>query len=211
MNVIYKLDRARHRLFDARGLLLDPPSRCWSSAGPVPDDAQPVDATTAVCWLQRESGMPVRIPVGVIGPREASTAQLSVAEALGYGLAGMGLTVLCGGRQGIMEAACRGVSRAGGLAVGLLPEGEPAHANPHVGLILATGIGEARNALIARASLCLVAVGDSYGTLSEVALGLQFGKRVFGLEDAARVPGVLTVDNVAQALEAVAAVVLERK
>lgn len=71
-------------------------------------------------------------------------------------------------------------------------------------LVLATGIGEARNAIIARAALCLVAIGDNFGTLSEVALGRQFGKLVIGLEGAAAVPGVVHVENVAAALEQVA-------
>ena len=76
--------------------------------------------------------------------------------------------------------------------------------------MLATGIGEARNALIARASFCLIAIGDSYGTLSEVAFGRQFGKLVVGLEGAAAVDGVVHVDGVAAALDAVAAFALGR-
>ena len=107
-----------------------------------------------------------------------------------------------------MEAACRGAEQAGGLSIGLLPEADPSFANPHVGVVIATGIGEARNALIARASLCLVVIGDSYGTLSEVALGRQFGKKVIGLEGAAKVDGVIQVDSVDQALAEVARVVL---
>jgi SLOG cluster4 family len=86
----------------------------------------------------------------------------------------------------------------------MLPDADPSFANPHVGIVIATGIGEARNALIARASLCLVAIGDSFGTLSEVALGRQFGKRVIGLEGAARVEGVVRVATVEQALEEIA-------
>jgi uncharacterized protein (TIGR00725 family) len=74
--------------------------------------------------------------------------------------------------------------------IGLLPEPSPDAANPYLTHVIATGLGEARNALIARSAFCLVAIGDSYGTLSEVALGLQFGKRVFGLAGAARVHGV---------------------
>jgi len=145
---------------------------------------------------QRESGTSLRAPIGVIGPREATEEQLAAAEAIGAGLAAMGLTVLCGGRQGVMEATCRGVAREGGISVGLLPEPDASAANPYVTIALATGIGEARNALVARAAHCLVAIGDSYGTLSEVALGLQFSKTVIGLAGAARVPGVRHVDGV---------------
>ena len=80
----------------------------------------------------------------------------SAAEAIGRGLAQMGLAVVCGGRQGVMEAVCKGAADAGGVAIGMLPEADPASANPYVGIVIATGIGEARNALIARSSLCLV-------------------------------------------------------
>ena len=90
------------------------------------------------------------------------------------------------------------------MSIGLLPDPDPALANPHVAYVLATGIGEARNALIARAAFCLVAIGDSFGTLSEVALGRQFGKLVIGLEGAARVPGVVHAGTPAEALALVA-------
>jgi uncharacterized protein (TIGR00725 family) len=207
MNAIYRLDRKQGLLFDADGRRFDARQRVWIDDQP-PVCAEVVDGLAAAAWVQRQSGAPVRIPVGVIGPREAPQAQLSAAEQVGCGLAKMGLVVICGGRQGIMEAACRGAEQAGGLSIGLLPEADPSFANPHVGVVIATGIGEARNALIARASLCLVAIGDSYGTLSEVALGRQFGKKVIGLEGAAKVDGVIHVDSVDQALAEVARVVL---
>jgi hypothetical protein len=116
----------------------------------------------------------------------------------------MGFAIICGGWQGVMEAACRGAADAGGVSIGLLPDADPSFANPHVSIVIATGIGEARNALIARAAFCLVVIGDSFGTLSEVALGRQFGKRVIGLEGAARVEGVIHVATEAQALDEVA-------
>lgn len=144
--------------------------------------------------------MITRIPVGVVGPREATPEQLDAAERIGAGLARLGFAVLCGGRGGVMEAACRGVERAGGTSIGLLPEADASLANPHASIVIATGIGEARNALIARASLCLVAIGDSYGTLSEVALARQFGKVVIGLEGAAEVAGVVHAASVDEAL-----------
>jgi uncharacterized protein (TIGR00725 family) len=170
---------------------------------------EPVALREAVRWLQRESGQPCRVPVGVIGPRQASEAQLGTAVALGRALAETGLVVVCGGREGVMEAVCRGVASAGGLSIGLLPDADPALANPYVSVPLATGLGEARNALLARCALCLIAIGESYGTLSEVALGLQFGKPVLGLEGAPAVPGVRPIAGVDAALDAVAAVVLD--
>ena len=203
MNATFRLDRARGALFDERGRRFDAARRVWQEAGVAPS-GENIDAVTAATWQQHESGHPLRIPIGVIGPREASPPQLAAAEELGRGLARMGYAVVCGGRHGVMEAVCRGAASAGGTTIGILPDADPSFANPYVGIVIATGIGEARNALIARAALCLVAIGDSFGTLSEVAFGRQFGKLVLGLEGAARVEGVVHVAGVENALQEVA-------
>ncbi len=150
----------------------------------------------------------LRVPVAVIGPRDADAAQCEAAERIGEGIARMGLALVCGGRGGVMEAACRGAERAGGIAIGLLPDRDPSLANPHATVAIATGLGEARNAIVARAGLCLVAIGNSYGTLSEVALGRQFGKTVIGLMGAADVTGVVRVDGPDDALREIARVAL---
>lgn len=209
MNATCRLNRQQGLLFDERGRCFDPRQRIWTVAS-SPVIGEVVDGLGATAWLQRESGFPVRVPVGVIGPREAPDSQLRAAEEVGRGLAAMGLAVICGGRHGVMEAVCRGASSAGGVTIGMLPDTDPSFANPHVGIVIATGIGEARNALIARAALCLVVIGDSFGTLSEVALGRQFGKLVIGLEGAAQVEGVVHVESVDRALDEVAGCVLAR-
>ncbi|MEP6655741.1 MAG: hypothetical protein ABJC33_00810 [Betaproteobacteria bacterium] len=204
----FHLDRGGGALFDAAGNRFDPLARCWSRSGlhhqvgRIPGAR--VDAVEAATWLQRESGHALRVPVGVIGPRDASPAQLACAEHVGAGLARIGIAVICGGRNGVMQAVCEGVSRGGGVSIGVLPDPDAGLANPHATYVLATGLGEARNAVIARAALCLCVIGDSYGTLSEVALGLQFGKRVFGLEGAADVQGVAQFVHADEALQAIA-------
>ncbi len=201
-----ELDRSRRRLVDAVGRRFDPVTRTWV-AERAPGGAR-VSLPEAVAWLQRESGQPLREAVGVIGPRHTGDEQRAAAEAIGAGLARMGLAVLCGGRQGVMEAVARGAAAAGGLSIGLLPEADARSANPYLSIALPTGIGEARNAIIARAAFCLVAIGDSHGTLSEVALGLQFGKAVLGLAGAPAVAGVRACASADQALDAVARLVL---
>lgn len=209
MNATLLLDRPARRLVRGDGCHFDPERCAWS--GDRSHDVarlEPIGAAAAMRWLALETAVAWRVPVGVIGPRDVDAARYATAERLGAALAGLRLPVLCGGRGGVMEAVCRGAKGAGGLAIGLLPEGDPALANPYAGVVLATGIGEARNALIARAAACLVAIGDSYGTLSEVALGRQFGKRVIGLAGAANVDGVLHVPDVESALERVAESVL---
>jgi uncharacterized protein (TIGR00725 family) len=200
-------DEATGRLFNhARTQCFDPVDRRWTGATLA--GGTELSAVAAATWLQRQSGHPLRQPIGVIGPREATAEQLAAAEAVGASFGEIGFSVVCGGRQGIMEAVCRGVAGAGGISIGLLPETDPSGANPFVTIPIATGIGEARNALVARAAFCLVAIGDSFGTLSEVALGLQFGRPVIGLCGAARVEGVRHLGSAGDAVNAVASLVL---
>jgi uncharacterized protein (TIGR00725 family) len=202
------LDETSNSLFDsARGQHFDLISRNWVSSAQESSGSS-VSLVAAATWLQRRSGHPLKQPVAVIGPREASGEQLATAEALGRALASIGFSVVCGGRQGIMEAVCRGVASSDGISIGLLPEADTSHANAYVSIPIATGIGEARNALVARAGFCLVAIGDSYGTLSEVAFGLQFGRPVIGLCGAAKVAGVRHLENAEAAVDAVASAAL---
>ncbi|MDQ6916624.1 MAG: hypothetical protein M3023_02260 [Pseudomonadota bacterium] len=210
MNETFRLDREGDVLLDGAGRRFEPATRTWLAAESTAQSSnvEAIDALAAVRWLQRQSGHPLRVPIGVIGPREATDAHLGAALQVGELLGDCGLTVLCGGRQGVMQAVCEGVARVGGLSLGLLPDADPSHANPYVGVVVATGIGEARNALIARASFCLIAIGDSLGTLSEVALGLQFGKAVIGLEGAAKVEGVQHVSDPTEAVAMVGALAL---
>jgi len=203
-----RFDSVRQRLYDTRGDRYEPATRAWGAGDSA--TGTPIDVVDAATWLQRSSGHPWRAPVGVIGPRAATDAQMRAAEAVGTGLARMGFTILCGGRDGVMTAVAKGARSAGGTTVGLLPETDASVANAYIDIAIATGIGEARNALIARASLCLVAVGNSHGTLSEVALSRHFGKLVIGLEHAAEVDGVRHVADAAAALRLVAGFALGR-
>ena len=210
MNATFKLDRPRGALYDARGHYFSAADRRWlPQAAPLDASGfESVDVLAACTWLQRASKHPLRVPIAIIGPREATQAQLGAAYAVGLGLGECGFYVICGGRHGVMQSACEGAAKGGGISIGLLPDPDPALANAYVTIAIATGIGEARNALIARAAFCLVAIGDSFGTLSEVALGRQFGKRVLGLEGAATVEGVEQCTSAQHALLRVAHAVL---
>jgi uncharacterized protein (TIGR00725 family) len=80
-----------------------------------------------------------------------------------------------------MEAACRGAREAGGTTLGILPGSDRSAANAWVSVAVATGLGEARNALVVRAADAVIAVSGEYGTLSEIALALKAGKPVIGI------------------------------
>ena len=119
--------------------------------------------------------------IAVVGGSVATNEETSLAEAVGRGLATAGAVLICGGRGGVMEAACRGAKAADGLTVGVLPGTDVGQANPYVDIPIVTGLGEARNAIIARSAQAMIAIGGSYGTLSEIALALRFGVPVIGL------------------------------
>ncbi|HTO95680.1 MAG TPA: TIGR00725 family protein [Myxococcales bacterium] len=119
--------------------------------------------------------------IAVVGGGTCSPDELAAADEVGALLARAGAVVVCGGLSGVMEAACRGSRREGGLTVGILPGSDRAAANPHVVVALATGLGELRNGLVVRAADALIAVGGEFGTLSEIGFALKLGKRVVGL------------------------------
>jgi len=114
--------------------------------------------------------------ISVIGAGVASAAEKRTAEEVGRLVAERGAVLVCGGLSGVMEAACRGAHEAGGLTVGFLPGDDASGGNAEVDIALPTGLGEARNVLVARASDGVVAVGGALGTLSELAFALK--KRV---------------------------------
>lgn len=119
--------------------------------------------------------------MAVVGGFHAGEEACRQAESVGRELAGAGAVLVCGGRGGVMEAACRGAKSGGGTTVGILPGDDRRDANPWVDVAVATGLGEARNALVVRTADALIAVGGEYGTLSEIALALKAGKPVVGI------------------------------
>jgi len=142
--------------------------------------------------------------VGVIGSGQCDAETAHLAEVVGRLLAERHFVVLTGGRGGVMEAASRGAKQAGGLTIGILPGCEPTEANPYVDIPLATGLREARNAIVARASEVIIAIAGEYGTLSEIALALKMGRRVIGLGTWTVARDVMVVETPQQAIEKVA-------
>lgn len=125
---------------------------------------------------------PTRAPtVAVIGQGACDAATAARAEEVGALLARAGCTVVTGGLGGVMEAASRGARAAGGRVVGVLPGEDPDAANPHVEIAVASGMGDARNAILANTAAGFVAVAGSHGTLSEIAFALKRGKPVVSL------------------------------
>ncbi|MGA2837954.1 MAG: TIGR00725 family protein [Acidimicrobiales bacterium] len=119
--------------------------------------------------------------IAVIGAGDAPPHIVALAEEVGAALASRGAVVICGGLDGVMAGACRGAKSAGGTTVGLLPGRDRGAANPWVDVVIPTGLGEARNALVVGAAAAVVALDGGYGTLSEIALALRAGIPVLGI------------------------------
>jgi uncharacterized protein (TIGR00725 family) len=119
--------------------------------------------------------------IAVIGAGQARPEDERAAEQVGRLLAERGAVLLCGGRGGVMDAACRGAAQGAGISIGLLPGDDALEASPHLSVALPTGLGHARNAVVVLAASAVIAVGGGTGTLSEIALALKSGKRVIGL------------------------------
>lgn len=138
--------------------------------------------------------------VSVIGSSAATGAELERAEAVGRAVADRGHELICGGLGGVMRAAAMGAAAEGGRTIGILPGTDPADANDHVEVAVATGLGHMRNALVVRNGDGVVAVGGRYGTLSEIAFALDMGRPVVGL-GTHDVEGVVHVASASEALD----------
>ena len=119
--------------------------------------------------------------VAVIGASNATEWELATAEDLGRALADAGCILVCGGLGGVMNAAARGAQAGGGVSIGILPGDERDVASRHLTVAIATGFGEARNAIVARSADVVIAVGGEFGTLSEMALTLKAEKPLVGI------------------------------
>ncbi len=145
--------------------------------------------------------------VAVIGSASCDEHVAAQAREVGQELARRGAVLVCGGRGGVMEAACQGAKAGGGTTVGILPGTDRREANPYVDIPIVTGLGEARNAIVVRTADAVIAVSGGYGTLSEIGLALKMGRPVVGLgtwelgQQGRSVPAVVPADTPAQAVE----------
>lgn len=146
--------------------------------------------------------------IAVCGPADCTPAEAEWARDVGVLLARAGATVLCGGAGGVMAAVARGASSAGGLVIGVRPDAD-GRTPDDFSAVLWTGLGQARNVVLVLSADAIIAVGGSWGTLSEVALAMRRGRPVislggWGVVDAAGrpVPGVVVAADPAEAVRA---------
>lgn len=139
--------------------------------------------------------------IGVIGGNKCPAEITRKAEDAGREIARRGGIVVCGGLGGVMRAACRGARDRNGLTIGILPGGAREDANPFVDIPIVTGMGVARNVIIARTVHGAIAIDGRYGTLTEIAFCLEFGKPVVGLGTWDIDPSIEQASNAKEAVD----------
>lgn len=145
--------------------------------------------------------------IGVIGAGDAAGDEYATALETGREIARRKFTLLCGGMGGVMEAACRGAKSEGGLTVGIIP-GELKHeANPYVDIPVVTGMGHGRNIIVVRSCDAIIAIGGSFGTLSEIAFALRLGVPVVGIKTWDVSSDIKQAENPREAVEMAAGLV----
>jgi len=140
--------------------------------------------------------------VSVVGGRQCSPEVYSEAVEIGRRIAGLPAVLVTGGLGGVMEAAAKGASEAGGTAIGIVPTENRDDGNPYLDHVIVTGIGQARNALVVLNGDLVIAVDGRHGTLSEMAMAIKYGKPVYGYKSwDIGIPTFDDVDELFQAVE----------
>ncbi|MBU1024005.1 TIGR00725 family protein [bacterium] len=116
--------------------------------------------------------------IAVIGESDASAENIEIAKETGSLIAEREGILICGGLSGVMSAAAEGAQKAGGITIGVLSNYDRNSANEYIDLVIPTGMGHARNAIIVASAHGVIAIGGHYGTLSEIALARKLGKPV---------------------------------
>ena len=119
--------------------------------------------------------------IAVIGSGEPLPEVMELAFATGREIATRGATLICGGLGGVMEAAAHGARDAGGHTLGILPSYSVRTANRFIEFVIATGMGEARNAIIIGSADAVIALAGEGGTLAEIGFALKLGRPLVAL------------------------------
>jgi uncharacterized protein (TIGR00725 family) len=137
--------------------------------------------------------------IAVIGQGDCSDELKEVAALIGRYIAEHGGVLVCGGLGGVMEGAARGAKEAGGVTIGIIPTLRKSDANLYIDHVIVTGLGDARNVIVARTADAIIALPGKYGTLSEISFALLAGIPVISVSS--WVPGD-EVHQVADPVEA---------
>jgi uncharacterized protein (TIGR00725 family) len=138
------------------------------------------------------------VVIAVAGHSEPDEATRVLARDVGRFLGERGVVMVCGGLGGVMEAAAQGVKEGGGMTIGILPGYDKSEASAYIDIPIPTGMGHARNVIVAAASDVLIAFQGEHGTRSEVSIALRLGRKVVGVRAWREIPTVEFVESLSE-------------
>lgn len=121
--------------------------------------------------------------VGYSGPIDFPPVRdvADVCLELGEALAKRGHTIVCGGRDGVMELISQGARRANGTVIGVLPQGE--EGNVHLTIRIKTPFDNVtRSLVLIQTSDVVISIGGEIGTAIEVLIAYARAKPVILFE-----------------------------
>jgi uncharacterized protein (TIGR00725 family) len=124
-----------------------------------------------------------KLQIGVIGYNDDRCSEVAkeIAYKVGKEIALSGSVLICGGLGGVMEAACKGAKEANGDTVGIIPQDNFSFANQFCDIVICSGIGFARDFIVATSSDGIIAVGGGIGTLIEMSVGYMIKKKIVAI------------------------------
>ena len=124
-----------------------------------------------------------KLQIGVIGYNKDRCTNIAsrVAYEVGKEIACAEAVLVCGGLGGVMEAACKGAKENGGTTVGIIPQEEFLYANEYCDIVICTGLGYARDFIVASSADGIIAVGGGVGTLIELSVGYMTRKAMVAI------------------------------
>lgn len=132
-----------------------------------------------------------RLQIGVIGTagreeypkNKLNIKAYSLAYEIGKLIADKNAILICGGKGGIMEQACRGAKENKGITVGVIAGNQRNKSNKYVDVEVVTGVvNSSEDAIIVSMSDGIVAIGGGSGTLQEIALAYRNNKPVIAIK-----------------------------
>lgn len=121
-----------------------------------------------------------KLQIAVVGyNKDRCTEQARIlAYEVGKEIARAGAVLVCGGLGGVMESACKGSKENNGFTIGIIPQDEFSFANGFCDVVICTGIGFARDFMIASSADGIIAIGGGVGTLIEISAGYMIKKSI---------------------------------
>jgi uncharacterized protein (TIGR00725 family) len=124
-----------------------------------------------------------KLQIAVIGYNKDRCTDIAskIAYEVGKEIARAGAVLICGGLGGVMESACKGAKESGGMTVGVIPQEEFSYANEYCDIVVCTGMGYARDFIVASSADGIIAVGGGIGTLIELGVGYMTNKTMVAI------------------------------